>query len=181
MTIHRGEPHVGDFVEPLQFFHHERADVRRGDLLLRPLLERPLDAIRDRLERRDAHRALLARFEQPGDELLALEPLARAVLLHDHVGDFIDPLVAREALAAWKPPTAPGVGTATPIARSAIIGNVPVNGMSRRNAVAPAHNPAPIVSHSGNDHSSATTRRPGRRTAPRPRANRSTTPAIRAA
>ena len=52
VAIHRGEPHVGDLVEPLQLLHHERADFGRRDLLLRPLLQRGLDAIGDRLRAR---------------------------------------------------------------------------------------------------------------------------------
>src|SRR5204862_4666827 len=57
-------------------------------------------AIGDGVERRHAHRTLLAGFQQSGHELLALEPLARAVFLHDHVRNLVDAFVAREALAA---------------------------------------------------------------------------------
>src|SRR5262245_54952024 len=108
MTIHRREPHVRHFIEPLEFLHYEAADVRRGDFLLRPVLQRRLDAIGDGFERRHADRPLLARLEEPGDELLPLEPLSRAVLLHHHVRDLVDPLVAGEALPALEafPPPA---------------------------------------------------------------------------
>ena len=51
-------------------------------------------------ERRDADRPLFAGLQQAADQLLALEALARAVLLHHHVRDLVDPLVAGEALAA---------------------------------------------------------------------------------
>ena len=52
VAVHRREPHVGDLVELLQLLHHERADVGGRDLLLRPLLQRRLDAVGDRFERR---------------------------------------------------------------------------------------------------------------------------------
>src|SRR5262249_17423566 len=48
----------------------------------------------------DADRPLLARFQEAGQQLLTVEPLARAVLLHHHVRDLVDPFVAGEALAA---------------------------------------------------------------------------------
>src|SRR5260221_13682724 len=57
--------------------------------------------------------------------------------------------------AAWKPPTAPGVGTATPSTSSAISTNDPVNGTSSSNATATAQMPTAMQSHSGNDQASA--------------------------
>src|SRR5207247_7735731 len=74
----------------------------RRDLFFGPVLERRLDTIGDRFERRHADRPLLARLQQAGDEFLALEPLARAILLHHHVGDFVDPLVAGESFSAFE-------------------------------------------------------------------------------
>src|SRR5690606_26044276 len=44
---------------------------------------------------------LLARLQQAGHQLLPLEALAGAVFLDDHVGDLVDPLVAREAAMAF--------------------------------------------------------------------------------
>src|SRR5205807_10664844 len=70
------------------------------ELLRGPVLGRRLHAIGDRLEGGDAHGALLARLQQARNELLPLEALPAAVLLHHHVGDLVDPLVAGEALAA---------------------------------------------------------------------------------
>ena len=66
-----------------------------------------LHVVGDRLERRHGHRPLLAGLEQAGDQLLALEPLAAAVLLDHHVGDLVDPLVAGEAAAALEALAAP--------------------------------------------------------------------------
>src|SRR4029077_7093891 len=48
-----------------------------------------------------------AGFEQPGNQLLPLEPFAGAVLLHHHVRDLVDPLVAGEPLAALEALAAP--------------------------------------------------------------------------
>src|SRR5262245_40274780 len=107
MTIHRREPHVRHFIEPFQFLHYETADIGGRDLFVRPILQRRLDAVGDRFQVRHPHRPLLARFQQPRDQLLALEPLARSVLLHHHVGDLVDPLVAGEAFAALEALAAP--------------------------------------------------------------------------
>ena len=71
-----------------------------ADLPLRLVLKRGLDPVGDRLERRHADRALLAGLQQAVHELLPVEPLPAAVLLHDHVRDFVNPLVAREPAAA---------------------------------------------------------------------------------
>src|SRR6267142_1965426 len=100
VTIHRRKPDVRHFVEPLELFHHESADVRRCNFLLGTLLQRRLHSIGHRLERRDADRPLFTRFEQPCDQLLPVEPFARAVLLHHHVRNLVDPLVAGEPLPA---------------------------------------------------------------------------------
>src|SRR5499427_13469 len=281
LTVHGREPHVRDLVQLLQLLHDETADFGRRDFFLGALLQRGLHAVGDGLERRHAHGPLLARFQQARDQLLPLEPFARAIFLDHHVRDLVDPFVAGESFAAlealtppsnrftclgfarvddfvsqmaavrtlhdfapcgwgsasaasrriperfkptwaansnpsskagpienkwatiaaptaapsgapknnvapsrkasWNPPMAPGVGTATPITSRAIIRNVPVNGISRRKAIATDHKPVAIDSQSGNDHSSATSRRRGRRTAPSPRANFSATRPIRPA
>src|SRR5581483_415467 len=73
-----------------------------GDFLLGALLQRRLDAVGDAFERSDADGPLLAGLQQARDQLLPLEALARPVLLHDHVRDLVDPLVAGEALAAFE-------------------------------------------------------------------------------
>src|SRR5262252_5540069 len=39
VTVHRREPHVRHFVEFLELFHHEAADLGRRDFLFRPLLQ----------------------------------------------------------------------------------------------------------------------------------------------
>src|SRR5688500_18241619 len=99
MPIHRRESHVRDLVELLQLLHDERADFVRADLFFRALLQRALDTICDRFERRHAHGPLFARLQQSRHELLTLEAVAVAVFLHDTVRDLVDQLVAGEALA----------------------------------------------------------------------------------
>src|SRR3974390_3510988 len=60
----------------------------------------PGAAAADRSDGRHPHRPLLAGLQQPVHELLTIEPLARPVLLHGHVRNLVDPLIAREALGA---------------------------------------------------------------------------------
>src|SRR5947209_3768799 len=100
MAIDRREPHICHLIELFQLLHDVRANISRGNLFFGPFLQRALHAIGNRLESRDADRPFLAGLEQAGHELLPLEPFARPVLLHDHVRDFVNPLVAGEALRA---------------------------------------------------------------------------------
>src|ERR1700682_4546150 len=107
MSVHRREANVCDLVEALELLHHDRADLSRRDLLFRTLLQRGLDAVPDGFERGHAHGTLLARLQQTAHECLAIEALARAILLHHHVRNLIDPFVAGEALAAFETLAAP--------------------------------------------------------------------------
>ena len=100
LAVDRGKADVRHLVELPQLVHHEPADFRGRDLALGPVLQRRLDAVSHRLDRGEAHRTLLAGLEQPRHQLLPLEALAAAVLLHHHVRDLIDPLVAGEPPAA---------------------------------------------------------------------------------
>ena len=45
-----------------------------------------------------ANRPLFTSAQQSGQDLLAIEPFTAAVLLHDHVRDFVDPLVGGETV-----------------------------------------------------------------------------------
>jgi hypothetical protein len=89
MLVDRCEPYVGDLVELSQLFHDEGPDVGRRDLLLRTVLERGLDAVGDSFNGRDADGPLLARLQQSLNELLTIETLAGAVLLHQY--GIVDP------------------------------------------------------------------------------------------
>src|SRR6266511_1373011 len=98
VPVHRRKAYIRDLVQVLQLLHDERADLGGGDLLLRPLLQHQLHAIADVLDGRHTHRTLLARFQETSDQLLPLEPFARAVLLDDHVRDLVNPLITRKPL-----------------------------------------------------------------------------------
>src|SRR5688572_20298933 len=100
VAIHRREADVGDLIEFLQLRHHQRAELAAGDLALRPIVEDLLGAIGNVVDIRRLDRALFARLQQSRDQLRSLEALARAVLLHYHVRNFFDALVAREPFAA---------------------------------------------------------------------------------
>src|SRR5262245_22100392 len=100
MPVDGRKPDVGDFVQPFELLHYKGTDVGGGDLFLGPLLQRGFNAVRDAFEGGHADRTLLARLEQPRDQLLPLEPLARSVLLDHHVRDLVDPLVAGEPFPA---------------------------------------------------------------------------------
>src|SRR5256885_9444089 len=98
--VHRGEPHVGDLVEAGELPHHRLADEGGGDLLLAHLLEAALDAVDDGLDLLGGDWPFAAGQLQAGDDLLPVEGLAAAVLLHHHGKDLFHPLVGGEATLA---------------------------------------------------------------------------------
>src|ERR1019366_2039601 len=61
---------------------------------------RRLALVHDPLQRRTRHRSLLARMQQPAQDLLAVELLPPSILLHHHVGNLVDALVRGKALVA---------------------------------------------------------------------------------
>src|SRR6185503_19983305 len=106
MPVDRGKAHVRYFIELFQLLHDEGADLGRGDLLLRPLLQRRLHAVGDSLQGRDADRPFLTRLQQSSDELLTIEALARPVLRDEHVRELVDAFVTGEPLRAAQTLTA---------------------------------------------------------------------------
>src|SRR5437773_7950133 len=76
LAIDRGETHVRDVIELLQFLHQPRANLLGRHLTLRTFLELRLDAVGDGLELLDADGPLLGRGQEPGDELLPLKRFA---------------------------------------------------------------------------------------------------------
>src|SRR2546430_2248847 len=92
---HRGKAEVGTGVELLDVFHHHPAGVFAGDLLLGAVVELRLDLADGVVRRLDADRPLLARFQNRGAELLAVEGLTPAVSLDDVRQDVLDVLVGR--------------------------------------------------------------------------------------
>src|SRR6266581_1018876 len=74
--VHRGEANVRHLVQAAELVHHQFADFTRGNL------------------------ELGGGLHQAGEQLLAVEVFAAAVLLHDVEGHGLDPLVGGEALRA---------------------------------------------------------------------------------
>src|SRR5262249_45173816 len=99
-AVHRREAHERNLVQLAQALHQELADLVGGHLAVGALVDHRLHAIRHLFQRLHGHRPLLAGLEQAGQDLLAVEALAPAVLLHHEVGDLVDALVGGEALAA---------------------------------------------------------------------------------
>src|SRR6266542_597899 len=100
LPVDRSEAHVGDLVELPQPLHDERPDLARGHLALLSVVQSRFDLIHDRVELRRRHGALLAGLDESSPQLLSVEGLAAAVLLHDDVGDLLDRFIGSEAAAA---------------------------------------------------------------------------------
>jgi len=65
------------------------------------LLRKPaFDVVHDLFELRHTHRSFLDGLGESAHQLVAIEGLASAILLHDHEVDLLDPLVGREAPVA---------------------------------------------------------------------------------
>src|SRR5205807_839208 len=95
LPVDRSEAHVGHGVELLEVLHHDLPELLARDLLLGAIVELRLDLANDVVDRLDADRPLLARFQNRGAELLAVEGLAPAVPLDDVRQDILDVLVGR--------------------------------------------------------------------------------------
>ena len=110
LTVHRGEADVADLVQGLEPLHDHLADVIGADLPLHGVHDGLLDLIGDALELRDGHGAVDAGVLQTGQDLLLVEVLAGAVLLHHHHGQALHHLIGGEPplTAQTFPPTADG-------------------------------------------------------------------------
>ena len=75
--------------------------------------------------------------------------------------------------ASWNPPTAPGVGTATPTTSNATMRNEPVKGIVIWKATVTSQIPIAIESHKGTERSSDWPSRTGSRITAMPSARRS--------
>ena len=100
LAVHRGKANIGNLIKVLEFLHHQRADLLGGNLLLRPLLQRRLNAFRDDLKLGHWYGTLLARRDHSGKDLLPIESFTAAIFLDHHVRNFVDSLVTRKAPAA---------------------------------------------------------------------------------
>src|SRR3989338_3770974 len=86
-------------VEPA---HHPLPDLPRGDLAVEVLRQLSFQLIHQVLKLVHADRTLLAGFQEPGEQLMAVERLPPPVLLDDHERLFFDVLIGGEALAAFQ-------------------------------------------------------------------------------
>lgn len=106
--VHRSETHVGDVVKFAQLAHEFLPDQRRIQFFF-AAGERPVrDSFDDRLELRQAHRALLAGGLQTLENLFFREGLAPSVFFHDErktQRKGFDRRKARLALQAFAPAT----------------------------------------------------------------------------
>src|SRR6266852_4640085 len=96
-TVDRGEAHIRDLVDAMQFVHYGTADERTRDFLAAALRYRRFDSVDYLLNRLHRDRPLLACLLDPGDYLGAVEGLAPVVLLDHHRRRFLDALIRREA------------------------------------------------------------------------------------
>ena len=101
VTIDRCEAHVGDLVKATEPFHDHFSYLCSRYLSVSTIRELSLDRIHYLGEFGHRDWSLLAGFEEPGEHFLPVELFPTAVLLDDHIGNFIAPLISREtALAA---------------------------------------------------------------------------------
>ena len=100
LAIDGGEAHVGDRIQIVELPHDALAHFLRRHLALERLRKLSLQRIDQRLELIHAHRTLLARLDQPGEQLFPVEGLATVILLDDHQGLPFHLLVGGEAKAA---------------------------------------------------------------------------------
>ena len=100
LAVDRREAHVGDLVELAEPLHHDGADAGRRNLALLGIVEEGFDLVDDPVELDGRNGPLLAGLREAHAQLVAVEPLAPAVVLDDHVGDLLDRLVGGEPAAA---------------------------------------------------------------------------------
>src|SRR5882762_1152367 len=108
--VHRRESHVRDFIQFFQPVHNHFADFRGGQLAFCGLLHHAFDFIDDRFEFRRRDRTFFASLQESLQDFLPLETLAPAVLLDDHVRNFVDALVGSEPAAAFQALASPANG-----------------------------------------------------------------------
>src|SRR5260370_7568599 len=100
--VHAREAHVRNFVELLQAVHDHFADFGGGQLALGGFVHDAFDFVNDAFKLGRRHRPFFAGFQQALQNFLALEAFATAILLDDHVGNFVDALVGGEAASTFE-------------------------------------------------------------------------------
>src|SRR5450830_1322301 len=99
-AVNGREPHVRHLIELLELLHDLGAELHGRHLARLSRRESRLDLVADGLERLRLDGTLLTGFHEAAEQLVAVERLAPAVLLHDEKGDLLDGLVGREAALA---------------------------------------------------------------------------------
>src|SRR6185503_9713830 len=97
LEVDAGEAHVRDLIDLLEALHDELADALRRPLAVAAVLYELLDSVDDGLELGGRDGPPFAGAKDAGHDLLPVERLAATVLFDDHVGHFVDALVARES------------------------------------------------------------------------------------
>ena len=104
-AVHRGEAHVGDFIEVAQLLHHQLADQPRRHFALPESAQVVADPLDGGLDVGRADRTLLQRLAHAGEQLFRVEWFARPVAL-DHLRhqqlrglERREPLLALQTLA----------------------------------------------------------------------------------
>jgi hypothetical protein len=110
--VDTGEADVSDFVEFFEAMHDHFADFSGGEFALRGFMDHAFDFVDDGFEFRRGNRAFFAGFQKSLQNFLALEALAAAILLDDHVRNFIDAFVGGEAAGTFQAFTAAADGVA---------------------------------------------------------------------
>src|SRR5207302_10412018 len=97
---HRREPHIRNFVVASQAVHDQLTQFAGLALALLRFDDERLRLIHDLFQLADGDRSFFTSTQKAVQNFLTVELLAAAVLFDHHVGNFVDPLVGREALAA---------------------------------------------------------------------------------
>src|SRR5215469_1206832 len=108
--VHRSEAHIRHFVECLQLLHDHFADLGSCQFTLGGVVDHRLDLVDNPFQLRRSHRPLLACFQKPLQYFLPFETLPPSVLLDDHIRNFINAFVGREAAVALQAFAAPADG-----------------------------------------------------------------------
>src|SRR5262249_42770779 len=112
LAVDRSKPNVGHLVEILEVLHYGFAQCRRGNFAPVPGVDFGLDTADDGIDLLVAHRALVAGAEQAATQFLAIELLARLVLLDYLERRFLDLLDGERAALAGAADAPPPDGEA---------------------------------------------------------------------
>ena len=102
LTVDRSEANVSHFINALELVHNEFADLLGGYLAIERILKGGFNVIDNVFKCINGNRALFAGAQQTVKKLVAVENLARVVLLYNDDGKTFDDFVCSETLLALK-------------------------------------------------------------------------------